>query len=435
MLGPQATRTEIGGGLVLRLKPLRVISSLVPEPGLKRTYALATIINTFGGGLLMVSMPLYFVRVVHLSVAQVGLGLTIAATITLLTSMPVGELVDRRGPLQVSTAMLLVQCCSTLAFLFIHNFVGFVVIATVNTIAGRAFVTAEGALLRRLAGEDAPGYRSVVHAITNVGFSLGFAACSVAIQLNTATAYHVLIVIDALTFLATWVVLRTLPRYEPLPKPTSERRWGVLRDRPFVAFAVLGAASSLQFNVISLLVPIWVVTETHAPRWCISLSLVVNTVLVVLFQVRLGGGVQTIRQGGVAWARAGVFFLLSCSVLAFSSGLPGWIALVLVVAAVSLHTIGEILHMAAGFALSMGLPPAHAQGQYDGFLHVIGGIGSAAAPVLLLGLVLGLGRPGLIGLGVFFVLTFTLMPAVTRWAERTRPAAAEVATVQAASGA
>lgn len=419
---------------MLRLNPLRAISSLIPEPGLKRSYALVTIINTFGSGLLLVSMPLYFIRVVHLSVTQVGLGLTIAATATLLIGLPIGDLVDRRGPLQVATAMLLMQCCATLAFLVIHSFVGFIVIATVNTMAGRAFVTAEGALLRRLAGEDAPGFRSVTHAITNVGLSLGFAGCSVAIQLGTPTAYHALIVVDALTFLGAWAVLRRLPRYEPLPKPASERRWGVLRDRPFVAFAVLGAASSLQFSVITLLVPMWVVTQTHAPRWCISLSLVVNTVLIVLFQVRLGGGVQTIRQGGIAWARAGVFFLLSCSVLAFAARLPSSAALVLVVAAVSLHTIGEILHMAAGFALSMGLPPAHAQGQYDGFLHIIGGIGAAAAPALLLGVVLDLGRAGLIGLGVFFVLTFTPMPAVARWGERTR-ATPEAATVQGAAGA
>ena len=416
-----------------RLNPLRAVSSLIPEPGLKRSYALAVLINTFGSGLLLVSLPLYFTRIVHLSAAQVGLGLTIAATVTLLTGLPIGDLADRRGPLQVATTMLLVQCGATLAFLVIDSFVGFVVVATVDTFAGRAILTAQGALLRRLAGEDATSFRSVVHAITNVGFSLGVAGCGVAIQLSTPKAYHLLIVIDALTFLGTWVVLRRLPRYEPLPKPAAEPRWGVLRDRPFVAFALLGAASSLQFSVITLLLPLWVATETHAPRWCISMSLVVNTVLVVLFQVRLGAGVQTIRQGGLAWRRAGVLFLLSCTVLAFAAGLPSWVALTVVVAAVTLHTFGEILHMAAGFALSMGLPPSHAQGQYDGFLGIVGGIGAAAAPALLLGVVMRLGRPGLVGLGAFFALTFMLMPAVARWGERTRRVSPEAATVEAAA--
>jgi hypothetical protein len=76
-----------GGEAVPRLNPVRAVSSLIPEPGPMRTYALATIINMYGTGLLLVSMPLYFTRIVHLSAGQVGLGLTIAATITLLVGL------------------------------------------------------------------------------------------------------------------------------------------------------------------------------------------------------------------------------------------------------------------------------------------------------------------------------------------------------------
>jgi hypothetical protein len=410
------------------LNPVRAVSSLVPaEAGPKRSYALAMLINAFGTGLLLVSLPLYLTRVVHLSAGQVGLGLTIAATVTLLVNLPIGDLADRRGPLEVAKGMLLLQCGATIAFLFIDNFAGFVAVATIDLLAARAILTAEGALLRRVAGEDAARFRSSTHAITNVGFSVGFAVCAIAIQIGTPTAYHTLIIVDVLSFLGAWAVLRRLPRYNPLPKPATEPRWAVLRDRPFTAFALLGAAMSIEFNVILLLLPLWVADHTDAPRWCIPLSLVINTILVVLFQVRLGGRVGTLRQGGAAWRRSGVFFLLSCSVMGFAAGLPSWYALLLLVAAVSLHTFGEILHTASGFVLSLGLPPAHAQGQYDGFLGIVGGISAAAAPALLLGPVLSLGLPGLIGLGAFFALTGMLMPAVARWGERTRPAASDLA--------
>lgn len=416
-----------------RFSPVRAVSSLIPaEPGPKRSYALATLIDTFGTGLLLLSLPLYLTRIVHMSAAQVGLGMTIAAAATLLAGLPIGELADRRGPLEVAKVMLLVRCGAMIAFLFIDNFVTFVAVALVNTVAARAILTADGALLRRVAGEDAASFRSSTHAITNVGFSLGFACCGIAIQLDTPIAYQALITIDALTFLGAWMVLRKLPRYEPLPKPVRGRRWGVLRDRPFVAFAVLGSAMSIEFSVILLLLPLWVVDHTDAPRWSIPLSLVINTILVVLFQVRLGGRVQTIRDGGFGWRRSGVFFLFSCAAMGFAAGLPGWAALLLVVAAVCLHTFGEIFHTASGFVLSLGLPPAHAQGQYDGFQGIVGDISSAATPVLLLGLVLSLGLPGLLGLGAFFALSGLLMPAVARWAERTRPAAADLAEGKAA---
>jgi hypothetical protein len=325
-----------------------------------------------------------------------------------------------------------VQCASALAFLFIRNFASFVAVATADTLAARAVLSAEGALLRRVAGDDMAGFRASTHAITNLGFAVGIACSGIAIQLDTPTAYHALISVDAATFLGAWVVLRRLPHYDPLPKPAAAPRWGVLRDRPFVAFSALAAAMSLEFNVITLLLPLWVADRTNAPRWCIPMTLLINTILVVFLQVRIGSKVQTIRQGGAAWRRAGVIFLFSCSAIGFAAGLPGWAALVMLAAGVCLHTFGEIWHMAAGFALGFSLPPAHAQGQYDGFIGIVGGMGSAAAPVLLLGLVLSHGRPGLLGLGAYFALAGLLMPAVARWGERTRPASPDVADLEEA---
>jgi MFS family permease len=393
----------------------------------------AVLINTFGTGLLLTSLPLYFTEIVNLSAAQVGLGLTIATVVRLLVGLPVGELTDRLGPLQVVKAMLLLEGAATFAFIFVDSFASFLIFAVVNLVAGRTVVAAEGALLRRVAGDDAASFRSSTHAITNVGLSVGFALCGIAIQLGTRVAYNTLIIVDVLSFVAAWAVLRKLPRYEPLPRPAAAPRWGVLRDRPFVAFASLGTVFSLQFTVLTPFLALWVVEQTNAPRWCIPLSLVINTILVVLLQVRIGGGVRTLQQGGLAWRRAGVFFLLSCTVLGLAAGLPAWAALTAVVAAIVLHTFGEILHMASGFALSMGLPPAHAQAQYDALGGIIGGLGSAAAPALLLGVVLSLGQPGLFALGALFFLTSTLMPAVARWGERTRPATPDPVAGKAAA--
>lgn len=416
-----------------RLNPVRVVSSLFPtEPGPKRSYAVAMLVTTFGSGLLVGSLPLYFTRIVHLSAAQVGLGLTIGATVMLATGVLVGQLADRRGPLEVIKFVLLLDGAAVLSFLFIGNFVTFVIAATVHVVSSGAIATAEGALLRRVAGEEAPGFRSTIYAITNLGISLGVIPGGVAIQTGTPIAYHALIIVDVLTYVGAWAILRRLPRYEPLPKPPTGPRWIVLRDRPYVSFAFLAAAMQPQFYVLTLLVPLWVVTETHAPRWAIPVSLVVNTVMVILLQVRIGGNVQTLRQGGASWRRAGVFFLISCSVLGFAKGLPAWAALVVVVLAVAVHTFGEISHTSGGFALGMGFPPAHAQGQYDGVGGIIGGIGGAVAPALLLGVFLSHGLPGMLGLGVFFILPALVMPAVARWGERTRPAAAELVELKPA---
>ena len=84
--------------------------SLLPEPGPQRVYGLATLVNTFGFGLVVTSLVLYFTRVVHLGSLQVGLGLTISGLIGLVAGVPVGVLADRHGPRTVVRVTFLVHC-------------------------------------------------------------------------------------------------------------------------------------------------------------------------------------------------------------------------------------------------------------------------------------------------------------------------------------
>ena len=118
--------------------------------------------------------------------------------------------------------------------------------------------------------------------------------------------------------------------------------------------------------------------------------------------------------------RSGVIFLVSCAAFGFAAGLPGWAALLLLAAATAVHTYGELWFAASTFALDISLAPANAQGQYQGLVGIGFGAGQAAAPGILVGLCLGLGRTGWFGLGIAFALLGLLAPAVTGWAERTR---------------
>jgi MFS family permease len=77
--------------------------------------------------------------------------------------------------------------------------------------------------------------------------------------------------------------------------------------------------------------------------------------------------------------------------------------------------------------MDFGLAPEHAQGQYQGLAGLGTGIGQAASPVLLIGVVLSFGRLGFAVLGICFALLGLMAPALARWGERTRPAGTEAA--------
>src|SRR3954469_2906974 len=101
---------------VTKLGPGR-LSRLVPTPGPVRALALVTLVNTTGNGVFFTLSALYFTRIVGLSVAEVGLGLGIAAFAGLLAGVPVGHLADRRGPREVMVVLL--GIVTVLAFLLL----------------------------------------------------------------------------------------------------------------------------------------------------------------------------------------------------------------------------------------------------------------------------------------------------------------------------
>ena len=389
-----------------RLNPVRTVRSLVPGSRDERVYLLAALINTYGTGLIITAMTLYAIKVVHLSTARAGLALTIAGLVGLLASMPMGRLADRRGPRDVARVAMVVLGLAAAGYVFFaHSFVSYLLVAIVDGSALSSSNTANVALLRRVGGGSATTFRSQAYAVTNLGISLGVATAGVAVELNTVAAYRALFLGNAVSCLAGVVVLSLLPDFEPLPGARQESPVAALKDRPFLAYTLLSGGMYVQYLVLGLLVPVWVVYHTSAPRWSAAAFMVINTVIVVLFR------------------RAGVIFLVSCSAMGLAAGLPGWAALLLLSGAVVLHTYGELWQSSAMFAMDFGLAPPHAQGQYQGLVGMVNFAGQALSPLILVGLVLSGGRLGFVLLGAWFVLLGLTAPAIARWGERTRPAA------------
>jgi MFS family permease len=406
------------------MNPGHALRSLVPQSRDQRVYLVAALINIYGTGLIITAMTLYAIKVVHLTAERTGLAMTIAGLVGLLAAMPIGRLADQRGPRDVLRLALLVLGTAAASYVFLaHNFVGFLLVAIVDGSALSASTTVGIALLRRVGGASATTFRSQAQAVLNLGISLGVATAGVAIELNTVTAYRALLLGNALSCLIAVAVLSLLPKFEPLPGAHKESPLAALRDRPFLGYTALSGAMFMQYLVPSLLLPVWVVFHTNAPRWSVSAFVIINTLMVVLFQVRVGKTVQTITQGGAAFRRAGVIFLVSCSAMGLAAGLPAWGALLLLAGAAVLHTYGELWHASGAFALDFGLAPPHAQGQYQGLVAMGNFAGQALSPFILIGLVLSGGRLGFVLLGAWFALVSLAGPAVARWGERTRPAA------------
>lgn len=278
------------------------------------------------------------------------------------------------------------------------------------TAAKAAGLAARSPLIRHYGGDRPQEFRAYLRAVTNVGISLGALLAGWAVQVGTHTAYQLMVVGNAIGFAAAAAVLVRLPRVTPAP-PVRGPRWTALRDRPYLLITTLDGLMAIQFKVLTVAVPLWLVAATTAPHWLISGTMLISTVMVIAFQVRAGRTVTSPAAGGRAYRRAGVAFLASCSLIPLAAGLPARAAAAVLLAAVVVHTVGELWHSAAGFEVSFALAPQHATGQYLGVFGLGAGLAEALGPGLLVALCLTWGRPGWYVVGAMFALTGLAAPS------------------------
>lgn len=392
-----------------------------PDSGTQRALIAAAFVSRVGNGLFNTAAVLYFTLVVHLPAAQVGAGLTIAGLCGLAAGVPAGNLADRYGARTIWLVTLVVQAATMAAFVLVDSWAAFTLVAALDRLAGTANGAASGAVVARVGGERPAAFRARLRTFVNLGVVAGTLGAAVAIQIDTRASYTALILANAASFaLAALIVLVGVPDRRPPPLPAEHRRWSVLADRPYVSFVGIYSAMGLQYQVISLLLPLWLISHTDAPRWTVAAVNAVNSVVCVLLQSRLGSRVETSGQGGRAFRLAGLMFLVSSPLMALTADVPRWVAPALATLAVCVHSLGEVWESSAGYALGFGLAPDHAQGQYQGFLGIGFDAGQALAPLVLTGAVLALGHGGWLLLGAFFACLGAAGPPLAAWAERTR---------------
>lgn len=392
-----------------------------------RRLAAAQLANSIGDGAFYVTSALYFTRVVGLSTTQVGLGLTIAWAVGFVAGVPLGHVADRYGPRRTAIALALTTAATITVFQFVHGLLPFILAACLYTSSQCGLTGARQALLAGLvAPEQRTRTRAVIQAAVNGGIAFGAGLGGLALSIDTTSAYMVVFAIDAVSFLVCAFILRPLPEVTTQPSPGP--KLAVLRDRPYAVLAGLNTIMLLHVPMMTLAIPLWIVQRTDAPTWMVSALLVINTVTVVLFQIRVARKVVDLRSATRSTRFAGVLLLAACLVFALTAiGLPAWAATAILLVAALLQAVGEMAQSAAAWQISFDLAPPDKHGQYQGLFGNGLAVARVIAPLVLTTLVLVWGVPGWIVLGGIFVVTSLVIGPAVRWAERSRVTAPEAA--------
>ncbi|WP_261719079.1 MFS transporter [Streptomyces sp. FZ201] len=407
-------------------RPRALLTAALPAPGAPRLLALSWLIKTVGSGLYLTTSTLFFTRVVGLPVHQVATALTTAGIAALAGAVPLGKLADRYGPRRTYTALLAIQFATMAALAFARTFPVFAGLILVFLLAEQGSTAARGALVAT-AGEGAERVRlrAYLRVVTNIGITIGAAASALVIQADSKTGYMVLLWCTALTYPAAAVPLRRLRAPKPEPELAAEKSprrgsgWQVLRDRRYAVITLICGVLSLQAQVLSFAVPLWVLEHTEAPRVLVSAMVTVNTVMVICLQIRFSRGAEDNARAAAMCRAAGLALLASCALASFTAGLSGWQAVTLLLLFAAALTLGELWLSAGSFGLSFNLAPDHMHGQYQGFFSLGRGTATALAPALIATLCLGdHPRVGWLVLGTLFAAAGVAAP----WALRVRGA-------------
>jgi MFS family permease len=389
---------------------------------INRQLLLIGLVGRLGTGIAATVSALFVTQVAGLSLRSVGLALTAATALAVVASTWLGHLSDRLGAREMYAGMLGLQAFATAGLVLVRGVTGYALVVLALAVADLGYRSAQGAVIHAVvAPEQRLRTRAQVRVAANIGVAAGAGLGGVVLAVGTPTAYEAGLLATAVLLLITASLVFRLPRVPAVSSPA--RSWEALRDRPFVLFMALNGLLNIHNPMLTVAVPLWIAIGTDAPHWVVSVLLVVNAAAVILLQIRLTRGTDTLPGAGRAGRRAGLLLCLSCAVLSLTSLTSNAVTIALLVVAAILHVGGEILESASGWGASYALSPPTLVGQYQG-LHAMGrGLGDLVGPTLLTTVAIPLGPIGWLLVATIFAVAGFLTPVVLRLDRRALSAA------------
>jgi hypothetical protein len=412
--------------------------SLLANPAGRRL-VVVSLIDSAGSGAYVSAGVVLFSTVLGLSASQIGQGFALASAVGMVVSVWWGALADRIGVRRVLLSLQLWRAVGCAALVFANGFASYVAILVFLGIAERASQPILLAFITQAIGEsERVRIAGAIRAVRNAGYAVGALASSLALISPGRTSLAVIVLSNSASFVLAAALLRAMPlRTGAAPGRGSGRRGGEsVRRRPaFLAATVLSGALSVHRQILAVGLPLWIVTRRLAPTSTVSVLAAVNTVLVVVLQVRMSRDTQTavdaakvLRRSG--WALFAVAGILAVSVVSIPSL---WSRIGLLFAATVALTFAEMWQAAGAWGISLALSPDEARGRFLSVFNLGPSTQDVVGALLLTALVLPFGAAGWLLLGGFLVAGGLLAPPVARWADREREQRVESPVPVAAS--
>ncbi|SFC21867.1 Sugar phosphate permease [Nocardioides terrae] len=408
---------------------IRLLRGLVPRDSLTRRLALQSVISAFGDGAFLTGSAFYFTQLVGLSAQHVGLGLSIGAGVQFLASVPTGRWVDRFGAKQAWVSMAAAQAALYFLWPAVDGFVAFLLMMAAMSVVEQTMRSGRGAYQIAIFPRDKRvASQAFMRAARNVGYTLGALLAGLALAFESDTAMELVPILTGVLLVANTVWVWRLPRLtvEPAaPEPVLEQalehsaeKGSALRNRGFLLMSIFNGILGTHQVLLNVVIPLWLVEETDAPRVLLAWLFGTNTLLAVLLQVAAARGVTTVQESLRAQYRGTACFVLSCGIVLVTHDTTGWVTIVLVWVGHVTVTGAELFQSAGMWGLVAELSDPDRLGDYQGVSSLGYTLGDVWAPAVYTYLAMTLGAPGWIIIALIVVASAVAIGPAARAAER-----------------
>ncbi|NER83537.1 MAG: MFS transporter [Leptolyngbya sp. SIO1D8] len=332
-------------------------------------------LSQIGSGIVLFYVPIYFVNLVGLSAAQVGLGLSSAAIASAVGFFLAGAMTD--SPLWGRRRTLMLSCLISIladgVFWFAQSLPLLILANVLMGFGDSLYWPASGAAI----ADESPGrQREEAYAVSGLADALGSGLGIVlgGLLIATANAYQLLFVVDGITFFAFLGVLTIMikdtyaqPSYDATQR--GFKAWSTALLNPmFLGFALANILFTTYINLMESTLPLYLTNFVQPSTWLsltpenIGVLFSVYVLIVALLQVPAVRTLQRYQRVHVLMLSMmlwGIGFLLIWLV-----GLAtGW-QLILIVLALVILAIANVTYTPFAVALVTELAPKPSLGIY-----------------------------------------------------------------------
>lgn len=382
-----------------------------------------SVLSAAGEGAFLTGSAVFFTHVVGLSAAQVGLGLTIAGVVTFVVAVPLGKLADRIGPRRMWWLGATAQAALFLVWPLIGGFAAFLAMVVSLEVVQAAARTGRNAYtLDVFPREERVRSMAFMRSARNIGYTVGALAGGLALAFDSDALVRAVPLVTGAVLVLNAVLVSRMPdaahgaaAETPVEKALAS---GALRNRGFLLLNVCDGVLSTNQVLLNVVIPLWLVQETDAPRVLLAWLFGTNTVLAVLLQVPAARGVDSVRTSVRAARISAAFFVVSCGIVAVTHDTVGWTTILLVWLGHVTVTGAELFQSAGRWGFLAELSDPDRRGEYQGAAFLGETLGGVWAPAAYTYLAMEWGTPGWVTIAAIVVIAALVMGPSSQAAER-----------------